>query len=150
VGGRTTNKRRALALVANKNLLDGPGRVSTICAQDRKKFSRLRVRIITKKPLEEFWLNYPATEKELSVWYKIVAGAAWKTPADVKAAFGQRVDFVRTRNGNTLAVFDVSNNRCRLIAAIHYLSNYPAKGRVYVLRVLTHKEYDLQDWKYEL
>ena len=108
------------------------------------------VRIITKRPLEEFWGKYPATRKELGIWHNIVAGAAWKSPVDVKAAFGQRVDFVRTHNGNTVAVFDVSNNRCRLITAVHYLNNFPVKGRVYVLRVLTHEEYDLQYWKYEL
>jgi mRNA interferase HigB len=108
------------------------------------------MRVITKKRLEAFWLLYPATRKELALWYDIVTGAAWKTPADVKAAFGQRVDFVRTRNNHTVAVFDVSNNRCRLITAIHYLKNYPIKGRAYVLSVLTHKEYDLEDWKDEL
>jgi mRNA-degrading endonuclease HigB of HigAB toxin-antitoxin module len=100
--------------------------------------------------LEEFWSRYPATQKELVLWHKMVAGAAWETTADVKAAFGQRVDFVKTRNNHTLTVFDASNNRCRLITAIHYLRNYPMKGRVYILRALTHKEYDRGRWKDEL
>lgn len=107
------------------------------------------MRVITKKRLEAFWLLYPATRKELVLWYDMVTGAAWKTPAEVKEAFGQRVDFVKTRNNNAVAVFDVSNNRCRLIAAIHYLKNFPVKGRVYVLCVLTHKEYDRERWKDE-
>jgi mRNA interferase HigB len=108
------------------------------------------MRVITKKRLEEFWSLHPKTKKELVIWHDLTAGAAWKTPADVKAAFGQRVDFVRTRNKNTLTVFDVSNNLCRLITAIHYLVNYPVKGRVYILRALTHEEYDLEHWKHEL
>jgi mRNA interferase HigB len=108
------------------------------------------MRIISRKRLEEFWSLYPRTEKELSIWHDITAGAAWKTPADVKAAFGQRVDFVHTKNDHAVAVFDVSNNRCRMITAIHYLKNHPIKGRVYVLRVLTHEEYDLEHWKDEL
>ncbi|MGA2439679.1 MAG: type II toxin-antitoxin system HigB family toxin [Tepidisphaeraceae bacterium] len=108
------------------------------------------MRVITKKRLEEFGSRYPRTKKELDLWHNMVTGAAWNTPADVKAAFGQRVDFVKTRNNHTVAVFDVSNNRCRLITAIHYLENYPIKGRVYVLRALTHEEYDLERWKDEL
>jgi mRNA interferase HigB len=108
------------------------------------------MRVITKKRLEEFWSLYPRTEKELLIWHEITVGAAWKTSADVKATFGQRVDFVLTRNKNTVAVFDVSNNRCRLITAIHYLRNHPVKGRVYVLRALTHEEYDSEQWKDEL
>jgi mRNA interferase HigB len=108
------------------------------------------MRVITKKRLEEFWSRYPRTKKELLLWHDMTVGAAWETPADVKAAFGQRVDFVQTNNGNTVAVCDVSNNRCRLITAIHYLDHHPIKGRVYVLRALTHEEYDLEHWKDEL
>jgi mRNA interferase HigB len=108
------------------------------------------MRVITRKRLEEFWSRYPRTRKELVIWHDLTAGAAWKTPADIKAAFGQRVDFVQTRNKHMVAVFDVSNNRCRLITAIHYLDKYPINGRVYVLRVLTHAEYDRERWKDEL
>jgi mRNA interferase HigB len=108
------------------------------------------MRIISKKRLEEFWNRHPATKKELGLWYDMVLGAAWETTADVKQAFGHRVDFVRTRNLHTVVVFDVSNNLCRLITAIHFLNNFPKKGRVYVLRALTHREYDLERWKDEL
>ena len=108
------------------------------------------MRVITKKRLEEFWSRYPRTRKELLIWHEMAIGAAWQTPADVKAAFGQRVDFVQTKRGHTVAVFDVSNNRCRLITAIHYLHDHPIKGRVYVLRALTHEDYDLEHWKDEL
>jgi mRNA-degrading endonuclease HigB of HigAB toxin-antitoxin module len=108
------------------------------------------MRVITKKRLEEYWSLYPRTKKELVIWHDMAVGAAWKTPVDVKAAFGQRVDFVQTQNNHTVTVFDVSNNRCRLITAIHYLNAHPIKGRVYVLRALTHQEYDLENWKDEL
>jgi mRNA interferase HigB len=120
------------------------------CAVDAAPSGLKPMRIITKKRLEEFWSIYPRTMKELANWHEMVAGAAWKTPADVKSAFGQRVDFVQTGNRHTLTVFDVSNNRCRLITAIQYLNNHPIKGRVYVLRALTHEEYDEQRWKDEL
>jgi mRNA interferase HigB len=108
------------------------------------------MRVITRKRLEDFWSRYPRTKRELVLWHNMIVGAAWETPADVKAAFGQRVDFVRTKNNHSVTVFDVSNNRCRLITAIHYLSIHPIKGRVYILRAFTHEEYDLQRWKDEL
>jgi len=38
-------------------------------------------------------------------------------------------------------VFDISHNRCRLIATIKY------KWRlVYIRRILTHTEYDEREW----
>ena len=58
-------------------------------------------------------------------------------PADVKQAFGARVDFVQVDSRNTVAVFDITNNTYPLVAAIHY--DYP---RVFVLRVMTNREYD--------
>lgn len=75
----------------------------------------------------------------LRQWYAKTLSAQWNTPADVKRTFGGNVDFVKVRSGSTLAVFD------RLIAAIHY-----DFGRVFVLRVMTHREYDLDHWKREL
>jgi mRNA interferase HigB len=108
------------------------------------------VRIISEKKLEDLWKRYPRTKNELMLWISIVRAAAWATPADVKAALGHRVDFVRTNNGNTITVIDVANNKLRLITAIHYLDRHPVKGRVYILRTLNHSEYDKGDWKDEL
>ena len=42
-------------------------------------------------------------------------------------------------------MFDIANNRYRMIAAIHY--DFP---RVFVLRIFGHKEYDKNYWKDEL
>jgi mRNA interferase HigB len=42
-------------------------------------------------------------------------------------------------------IFDIAGNKYRLITAIHY-----DKLRVYVLRVFTHKEYDVENWQEEL
>jgi mRNA interferase HigB len=44
-----------------------------------------------------------------------------------------------------VAVFDVGGNKYRLIAALHY--DY---ARAFVLRVMTHREYDKARWKEEL
>src|SRR5262249_7144248 len=95
------------------------------------------MRIIKPSRLEEFWERHRNSEKELRAWIRIVDGAHWKTPADVKRQFGARVDFVQVKSGNTVAVFDIANNNYRMIAAIHY--DFP---RVFVLRIFDHEEYD--------
>ena len=41
-----------------------------------------------------------------------------------------------------LTVFNIGGNRVRLIAAIHY-----NRKMVYIRAVLTHEEYDAENWK---
>ena len=103
------------------------------------------MRVISRSRLKAFWAEHPDAEKELTKWYAVVDSVIWRTPAAVKQAFGARVDFVQVDSGNTVAVFDIANNKYRLVAAIHY--DFP---RVFVLRVMTHKEYDRNKWKQEL
>ena len=103
------------------------------------------MRIISKTRLKEFWAEHADAEKELIKWHTVTGQAKWANPADVKQSFGVRVDFVKVNSGNTVAVFDIANNNYRLIAAVHY--DYP---RVFVLRILTHEEYDENKWKDEL
>jgi mRNA interferase HigB len=105
------------------------------------------MRVISRRRLREFWEGTPAhadAEVPLRGWYAITEESDWKSPADVKAVFGKNVDFVKAESGNTVAVFNIHGNKYRLIAAIHY--DYP---RVFVLRVLTHREYDTNRWKKE-
>lgn len=54
-------------------------------------------------------------------------------------------DTARVKSGRAVVVFDIAQNRYRLIAAVHYDC-----GRIYALRFLTHKEYDRNSWKNEL
>ena len=63
----------------------------------------------------------------------------------MKQSFGAAVDFVKVQSGNTVAVFDIHNKKYRLVAAIHY--DFP---RVFVLRIMTHEQYDKNYWKDEL
>ena len=70
--------------------------------------------------------------------------AAWNNPAHLKAAFND-VDPVTVASGRTVYVFNIERNRHRLIAAIHFNTE-----TVYVLRIMTHREYDRSRWKDEL
>jgi mRNA interferase HigB len=110
------------------------------------------MRIISKSRLIEFWsaLGHADAQMPLQRWYAITRSAAWKGPADVKATFGANVDFVKVRSGSTVAVIAVGANKYRLIAAIHYQKVFFAKGRVYVLQIMDHREYDHRKWIEEL
>jgi len=111
------------------------------------------VRIISENKLVNFWQadsRQAQAKNSLIQWRDIVRGSAWKNPSDVKETFGKRVDFVRSNNGSALVVFDIHANHYRLIAAVHYLRQHSEKGRVYVLRLISHKEYNQNHWKDEL
>ena len=61
------------------------------------------------------------------------------------AAALRSADPVIVRSGRTVYVVNIVRNRFRLIMAVHF-----DKQRLFVLRVLTHAEYDLDKWKKEL
>lgn len=105
------------------------------------------MRIVSHTKLKRFWQrpHQQDAQKPLTQWYDITDSAQWRSPADVKQAFGATVDFVKVQSGSTVVVFDIHNNKYRLVAAIHY--DYP---RVFVLKILTHAESDKNYWKYEL
>jgi mRNA interferase HigB len=105
-----------------------------------------RVRIITWSAIRRFGEKWPAAARALREWYRITEHSAWRSFADVKATFGQ-TDTAVVKSGQTVCVFDIGGNKFRLIAFVSY-----RKSKVYVLRVMTHKEYDKggQQWKNEL
>ncbi len=102
------------------------------------------MRVIKKMPLKEFWERWPAAEQPLESWYRQAKRASWRNFAEVRAAFGQ-TDVAKVDSGNTVAIFDIGGNKFRLITRISY-----EKQKVYVLRVLTHKEYDKGLWRRQL
>ncbi len=100
---------------------------------------------ISETRLKDFWAIHPDARRELMIWKRIVKSHDWKHPADVKATFGARVDWTKVASGQTVFVFDIANNKYRMIAAIHF-----DKVRLFVLRLFSHKEYDANRWKAEL
>lgn len=97
------------------------------------------MRIISRRRLRDFCKGRTGdaeiAEKSLSAWYKLTRDAVWAHFAALKQTFGS-ADSV----GNCV-VFDVGNNRFRLIGRINY-----ARGIVYILRVMDHEEYDKIRW----
>ena len=104
------------------------------------------MRIVTWRALRQFSELWPASADPLREWYHLTQRASWRSFVDVKATFGQ-TDQVKVRSGQTVCVFNIGGNKFRLVAFVSY-----AKRKVYVLRVMTHKEYDRgnQRWKDEL
>jgi mRNA interferase HigB len=97
------------------------------------------VRIISKRRLRQFWesrkQDAAVAERDLAAWHKLAKSAEWANFGALRQTFGS-ADQV----GNCV-VFDVGNNRFRLIGRVNY-----ARGIVYVLRVMDHAEYDKKLW----
>ena len=102
------------------------------------------MRVISKKRLQDFRENLPAAKTSLEQWYNVVSGAKWPHFTELRKTFFH-ADVGKTDKGNPVAIFDVGDNKCCIIAALHY-----DRQICYVLRVLTHKQYDPNQWKTEL
>lgn len=101
-------------------------------------------RIITPRRLIEYAGRYPQARASLETWLFRVRCSQWKNPADVRAAFND-VDIATVASGNPVYIFNIQRNEHRLLAAIHF-----RVSTVYVLRIMTHREYDRGRWRDEL
>jgi mRNA interferase HigB len=97
------------------------------------------MRVISKARLKQFW-QLPAhrdAEGPLRAWYAHVNSktVCWYSWADVKAQFGNASSV-----GNCV-VFNIGGNKYRLVVRVLYVSQ-----KVFILRVMTHREYNLGRW----
>ncbi len=90
------------------------------------------VRIIALPRLRDFWGKHPDAETPLRTWYALASRAEWKSPADIKAAYGT-ASFL----ANNRVVFNIKGNDYRLVVAVKY-----APKLMYVRFVGTHRQYD--------
>ncbi len=94
------------------------------------------MRVISKKPLREFWELHPESRPMLEGWFrKVCRTEAWSFPA-LQQTF-RSADYV-----DGFTIFDVGGNRYRIAAVIHY-----DKQRLYVKEVMTHADYDRNAWR---
>src|SRR5207245_2395275 len=100
--------------------------------------------VITRKRLREWARRYPDAKASLATWHAIAKKARWDSIAEVRMDF-PRADGVVVRSGRVVTVFNIRGNNYRMITAIHYNTK-----RVYLLRLLTHGDYDKGDWKDQL
>ena len=97
---------------------------------------RCAVRIVSRKAIREATARHSEWGASLNAWYKITKDADWKNFADVRNGW-KNSDVV-----GRFVVFDVCHNKCRLIATIKY-----EWRMVYIRRILSHAEYDQEDWQ---
>lgn len=100
------------------------------------------MRVISKARLKQFWGHggHEDSEGPLRAWYTHVNSktVSWHSWADVRASFASA-----SIVGNCV-VFSIGGNKYRLVTRILYPSQ-----KVFVLKVMTHKEYDEDKWKKE-
>jgi mRNA interferase HigB len=102
------------------------------------------MRVISRRALNRFAAKFPEALLPLNLWYSAAMDASWRNFSEVRGAMGQ-TDVTRVASGNTVAIFDIGGNKFRLIARISY-----ERQKLYVLKVMTHKEYDKDIWKDQL
>lgn len=90
------------------------------------------MRIIKRKPLNEFATRFPDAKGQLDAWYHEVKKAQWQTPADIKEKYGSASILKDNR-----VVFNICGNKYRLVVLILY-----PIGTVYIRFIGTHEEYD--------
>src|ERR1700681_1148704 len=107
-----------------------------------KEMGEHRMRVISKSRLRQFWGLPKGKDAEgpLRAWYTHVNSKtiSWQGWGDVRRDFG-----TASIVGNCV-VFNIGGNKYRLIARILYRSQ-----KVFVLKVMTHAEYDEEKWKDE-
>jgi len=94
------------------------------------------MRVISRKRLENFWVEHPMGETPLKTWFQVISSSTFKNFAEFRQTFGSADLF------KNCTIFNISGNSFRLIAAIHYKSQI-----VFIRNILTHTDYDKEKWK---
>ena len=97
------------------------------------------MRVISKHPkLSDFWSAHPDAEVPLLAWHRLTEQASWRNLPEV------RRDYPHADQVGKFVIFNIGGRKYRLAAILSY-----PKAKVYVHRVMTHREYDRGDWKNE-
>ena len=94
------------------------------------------MKILGSDKLVEFQRKHARFEAPIAKWARVVALAAWKKFADIRATFNS-VDKV-----DRCFVFNVSGNSIRIISKVDFSREILA-----ISLVLTHREYAKGNWR---
>ena len=94
------------------------------------------MKLLNGEKLTQFCTRDATARSPLGYWRQVVEAVEWTSPADMKMTF-RTADVVGPQT-----VFNIGGNKCRLIALVNYRLR-----TVLVQHVLTHAEYDKEDWK---
>ena len=96
------------------------------------------MRVIARSTLREFLetlrgtKSYTAVKSALDAWFHEAAGASWKHPAEVKAAYASA-----SIVGDDRLVFNIKGNSFGLVVAVDY-----ARQVVFIKWIGSHADYD--------
>jgi mRNA interferase HigB len=93
------------------------------------------MRIIARRTLREYAVQYPDAAGQLDAWYHDAKRADWATPAELTSVYGSASILPNRR-----VVFNVKGNQYRLVVAISFEHRI-----IYVRWFGTHHEYDRID-----
>lgn len=94
------------------------------------------MRVISIRALKTFWESHASAETPLRAWYQVASHAAWRSLDELRQTYPS-ADLVER-----LTVFNIGGNDFRLITRVEY-----QRQEIYIRHVLTHAEYDEEDWK---
>ena len=83
-----------------------------------------------------FWQKYLDSKTALEKWSRIIEKNNFDSFTQLRDTFPS-TDLV-----NNLTIFNIGNNKYRLIAAIHF-----NRQKIYIRNILTHQEYERGNWK---
>ena len=92
--------------------------------------------VISYRKLREYGEKHANCKDALDNWYKVSSTLVWENLVEVQAVF-PKAEAV----GN-FTVFNIKGNNYRLIVSIDY-----EKEIIYIKYILTHAEYDKEQWK---
>ena len=94
------------------------------------------MRVVSHRKIIDFSKNFPDSKNPLKAWYRIISKSNFAHFNDLRKTFPS-ADTV-----GKLTIFNISGNKYRLIAAMHYNTKI-----VYIRDILSHKEYDKNKWR---
>ena len=92
--------------------------------------------VISYRRLREYAEKHADVRDILDNWYKVAAKATWGNLIEVQAVFP------KAEAVSNFTVFNIKGNNYRLIVSIDYEQQI-----IYVKYILTHAEYDKEQWK---
>ncbi len=92
--------------------------------------------VISRRRLREFCQSHADSCEALDDWYDTASQASWQNLIEIQQTYP------RAEAVSNFTVFNIKGNRYRLIADIQY-----QKQLIYVKYILTHAEYDKENWK---
>ena len=92
--------------------------------------------VISQRLLRAFWQKHPRAEVPLRAWHQVAEHGTWTSHSELQQTYPS-ADLVQR-----LTVFNIGGNDFRLITRVEY-----QRQEIYIRGVLTHAEYDKEDWK---